>query len=304
MKLLTLRGRAAVLNTQGQAVLLQDLGFAGDLLALIRAGPRALHDLQTKLDGGPPGQTFGPGDLNAPLQRPPKIVAIGLNYRAHAAEAGAALPGSPLVFTKFPSALTGPASPVLSHHHLTSQLDYEVELAVVMGRRARHVSADRALEYVFGYTVANDLSARDLQFADGQWVRAKSLDTSCPLGPSIVTADELPDPGTLRLGCSVNGLTVQDDTTANLIFSVPELIAQLSASFTLEPGDLILTGTPEGVGFGRTPPLYLKAGDQVRCWVGGIGELNNAVVDELDGTEPDGSNSLDGAHLDSMEVSA
>ena len=284
MKLMTLHGQAAVLNSRGQAVLLSDLGFAGDLLALIRAGPPAFQDIRTKLAQEPPGQAFAATDLDAPLLHPPKIVAIGLNYRAHAAEAGAALPSSPLVFTKFPSALTGPASPVLSHHHLTAQLDYEVELAVVMGRRARHVPAARALEYVFGYTVANDLSARDLQFSDGQWVRAKSLDTSCPLGPWIVTADEVRDPGQLRLGCSVNGLGVQDDSTANLIFSVPELIAQLSVSFTLEPGDLILTGTPEGVGLGRTPPLYLKAGDQVRCWVEGLGELNNTVVAELDST--------------------
>ena len=281
MRLLTLKtGQPAALRGDS-VVLLSQLGFSGSLLDFIEAGEDVQRAAAQRLTPDVPGTPLDPAALGPPLSRPPKIVAIGLNYRAHAAEAGQTLPATPLVFTKFSSSLTGPNDPVQAHETLTAQLDYEVELAVVIGRRARQVRPEDALEHVFGYCVANDFSARDLQFADGQWVRAKSLDSFCPLGPWIVTADEVPHPGALRLGCWVNGEVRQDASTAQLIFSVPQLISRLSHSFTLEPGDVILTGTPEGVAFGRTPPVYLKPGDEVRCWVEGIGELNNRIVSSI-----------------------
>ncbi len=277
MRLLTLKnGVAAALH--GQTVVpLASLGFSGSLLDLIEAGPLIQRAVAERLTPSSLGTPLRLSDLGPPLRRPPKIVAVGLNYRAHAQEAGQELPASPLVFAKFSSALAGPYDRIEAHPHLTRQLDYEVELAAVIGQRARNVLADDALRHVFGYCVANDVSARDLQFADGQWVRAKSLDSFCPLGPWIVTADEVPDPGALRLVCAVNGEVRQDSSTDKLIFSLPELISRLSASFTLEPGDVILTGTPEGVAFGRTPPVYLKSGDEVRCWIEGLGELRNRV---------------------------
>ena len=278
MRLLTLNnGVTAALN--GQTVVpLTALGFSGSLLDFIEAGPLVQQAVRERLLPDTPGTPLRLKDLGPPLSRPPKIVAIGLNYRAHVAEAGQKLPSSPLVFAKFSSSLAGPYDPIQAHRHLTQQLDYEVELAVVIGQRAHNVSEEDALSHVFGYCVANDVSARDLQFADGQWVRAKSLDSFCPLGPWIVTADEVPDSGALRLVCAVNDEIRQDSHTDMLIFGIPALISQLSASFTLEPGDIILTGTPEGVALGRTPPVYLKAGDEVRCWIDGIGELRNKVV--------------------------
>ena len=278
MRLLTLKnGVAAALN--GQTVVpLPSLGFGGSLLDFIEAGPLVRQAVSERLTPETPGTPLRLRDLGPPLSRPPKVVGIGLNYRAHIEEAGQKLPSSPLVFAKFSSSLAGPYDPIHAHKHLTRQLDYEVELAVVIGQRARNISEQNALAHVFGYCVANDVSARDLQFSDGQWVRAKSLDTFCPLGPWIVTADEIPDPGALRLVCAVNDEVRQDSRTDKLIFGVAALISQLSASFTLEPGDVILTGTPEGVALGRTPPVYLKVGDEVRCWIAGLGELRNRVV--------------------------
>ena len=219
-----------------------------------------------------------PADLAVPLSNPSKIIAIGLNYVDHANETKLELPKTPLVFAKFPSSLTAPTDPIFLPEALTTQVDYEVELGVVIGKRAKNVARNQALEYVFGYTVLNDISARDLQFGDTQWVRAKSLDSFCPLGPVIVTTDELPDPQGLALGCAVNGRTLQQDTTRNMIFGVAELIEQLSHAFTLEPGDIIASGTPSGVGFTRQPPIYLRPGDILRTWVEGIGELVNPVV--------------------------
>jgi 2-keto-4-pentenoate hydratase/2-oxohepta-3-ene-1,7-dioic acid hydratase in catechol pathway len=215
--------------------------------------------------------------LLAPLPNPGKIVAIGLNYRDHAAESQAAVPAEPLVFTKFGSSIVGPGAPITWDPHLTQAVDYEAELAVVIGRRARHVSPENALSHVFGYTCLNDVSARDLQFGDGQWVRGKSLDSFCPMGPVIVTADEVGDPQHLRIGCRIGDETMQDATTGDMIFGVAELIARLSRSFTLEPGDIIATGTPPGVGYFREPKRLLQDGDTVTVWVDGIGELTNPV---------------------------
>jgi 2-keto-4-pentenoate hydratase/2-oxohepta-3-ene-1,7-dioic acid hydratase in catechol pathway len=214
--------------------------------------------------------------LLAPVPRPGKIVAVGRNYREHAAEESAELPGAPLLFAKFPSAVVGNGVSVAWSGGLSEQVDYEAELAVVIGRRARGVPAESALDYVLGYTCLNDVSARDLQVSDGQWTRAKSLDTFCPMGPWLVTADEIPDPGRLRIRCRVNGELRQDATTGDLVHSVAALIAHCSESFTLEPGDVIATGTPGGVGAFRDPPVFLADGDVVEVEIEGIGTLHNA----------------------------
>jgi 2-keto-4-pentenoate hydratase/2-oxohepta-3-ene-1,7-dioic acid hydratase in catechol pathway len=233
-------------------------------------------------DGRPPADRVAeelPADVRllAPLV-PGKIVAIGLNYMDHIREAEAEVPERPLVFAKFPSSIVGPEEPIVVDSELAERVDWEVELAVVIGRAASRVPPERALEHVAGYTVANDVSARDVQFADGQWVRAKSFDSFCPLGPSMVTADEVPDPQSLGLRTRVNGETVQDSTTAEMVFDVRELIAFCSRSFTLEPGDVILTGTPWGVGEFMKPRRCLQPGDVVECEVDGVGTLRNHVV--------------------------
>lgn len=215
---------------------------------------------------------------NAPL-RPGKIVAVGLNYADHVEEAGMIAPDYPLVFTKFTTSVIGDGEPIEIDPSLTKRLDWEVELAVIVGRKMRRVEAVDALDHVFGYTVANDVSARDLQFADGQWVRSKSLDTCCPLGPVIVPAAEIQDPQKLALRTRVNGETVQDSTTAEMIFGVAELLAFCSRSFTLEPGDVLLTGTPWGCGEFMDPPRSLVHGDVVEVEIDGIGTLRNPVVE-------------------------
>jgi len=217
------------------------------------------------------------GKVLAPLV-PGKIVAIGLNYMDHIREANAEVPKAPLVFTKFPSSVTGPDSDVVIDQARTQRVDWEVELAVVIGKRAQNVSRDDAMEYVFGYTIANDVSARDMQFGDGQWVRGKSQDTFCPLGPAVVTADEIPQPGELALSTRVNDVVKQDSNTRELIFGLPELVAYCSQNFTLEPGDVILSGTPWGCGEFMTPAEHLQPGDVVECRIEGIGSLQNPVV--------------------------
>jgi 2-keto-4-pentenoate hydratase/2-oxohepta-3-ene-1,7-dioic acid hydratase in catechol pathway len=215
--------------------------------------------------------------LLAPIS-PGKIVAIGLNYRDHIEEAGLDEPQRPLVFAKFPSSVIGPRDPIAIDAAETDRVDWEVELGVVIARRARRVAPAEALACVGGYLVANDVSARDVQFSDGQWVRGKSFDSFCPLGPALVTAEEIADPQALRLSTAVNGETVQDSSTGLMIFSVAEIIAFCSRSFTLEPGDLILTGTPWGCGEFMDPPRSLVPGDEVTCAIDGLGELANPVV--------------------------
>ena len=237
-------------------------------------------DLASVIAGGAPepdGAPVADATLLAPVE-PSKIVCIGLNYMDHIRECGLDVPKVPLVFAKFPSSLAGPADPIRIPPELTERVDWEVELAVVIGRRARDVAPEEALDHVFGYTVANDVSARDLQFSDGQWVRAKSLDTFCPVGPVIVTADEVGDPQALRLTTRVNGELVQDATTDLMVFDVATLISFCSRSFTLEPGDLLLTGTPWGCGEFMEPKRSLAAGDLVECAIDGIGVLRNPVL--------------------------
>ena len=245
---------------------------------LIAAGPAAWEAARVVARAAlEDGEALEPGMLDAPLKSPSKIACVGLNYHDHARETGMAAPERPLIFAKFPSSLVGPGAAIEWPDGLTEQVDWEVELAVVIGRRIRHASEREALEAIFGYTAANDVSARDLQFADQQWVRAKSIDSFCPLGPVIVTPDEFGDPQDKRLVTRVNGETMQDSTTAEMIFSVAEIVSFLSRACTLEPGDLILTGTPWGVGGFRDPPVFLKPGDTVEVEVEGVGVLANNV---------------------------
>jgi len=211
-----------------------------------------------------------------PIERPGKIVCVGLNYRDHAEEQGAELPAAPLFFAKYTTSLIGPGDPIVIPP-LVQKCDYEAELGVVLGRTVRNVSRESALEAVAGYVVANDVSARDLQFADGQWTRGKSPDTFCPVGPLVPAAD-VPDPHALGIRAILNGETMQDSTTANLIFQLDEIISYASQTSTLEAGDLILTGTPAGVGEFRVPPRLLQPGDTITIQIDGVGELTNPVV--------------------------
>jgi 5-carboxymethyl-2-hydroxymuconate isomerase len=205
-----------------------------------------------------------------------KIVAVGLNYVDHAREVELALPERPLLFAKWPNAVIGDGDAIVIPPGI-DQVDYEAELAAVIGARVKGVSLENALEAVEGYTCLNDVSARTIQFADGQWTRAKSLDTFCPVGPRVVPRDEVGDPQSLRIACRVNGETVQDATTADMIFSVAELVAFVSETITLEPGDIIASGTPPGVAYGRPDPRYLRDGDVVEIDIERVGTLTNPV---------------------------
>jgi 2-keto-4-pentenoate hydratase/2-oxohepta-3-ene-1,7-dioic acid hydratase in catechol pathway len=213
----------------------------------------------------------------APVPRPGKIICIGLNYRDHAAESKMPIPEKPVSFAKFSTTVIAPGEPVVLPS-TSQQVDYEAELAVVIGRRAKHVSAARAYDYVLGYTAFNDVSARDFQFSDGQWQRGKSCDTFAPMGQTIVTTDTITDPHKLSIKLVLNGETMQDSNTDQLIFGVPALIEFLSQSITLEPGDVIATGTPPGVGFARNPPVFLKPGDRMEVLIEGMGGLGNPVA--------------------------
>ena len=235
------------------------------------------------------GESEGPmvevARLLAPVM-PPAVFCIGLNYRKHAEETGSKIPEYPIVFMKQPGAVQDPGGPIVLPRGLRSeQVDYEGELAVVIGRRCKNVRPEEALDYVLGYTCGNDVSARDWQknFGGGQWCRGKTFDTFAPLGPVIVTRSEIPDPGVLGIRTVLNGEVMQESSTADLIFSVPEIVSFLSGSTTLHPGTVILTGTPSGVGMARTPPRWLRAGDEVVVEIDGIGRLENPVVDEVVG---------------------
>jgi len=210
------------------------------------------------------------------LDLPQKIVCVGLNYRDHAEEQGVELPERPLLFAKWPNTLIA-AGEAIRIPSISKNVDYEAELGVVIGRRASQVSVDDALDVVRGYVVANDVSGRDLQFSDGQWVRGKSLDTFLPVG-ELVPASEVPDPQSLPIRAILNGQTMQDSNTSNQIFGVAEVIAFVSQAITLEPGDLIITGTPAGVGAFRTPPVWLQPGDEITIEIDGLGRLANPVV--------------------------
>jgi len=215
--------------------------------------------------------------LTSPVPRPGKIICIGLNYRDHAEESGMPIPASPIIFSKFSSCAVGPDEAVIIPGG-SSQLDYEAELAFVIGRKTQNVRAADALDHVFGYTNFNDISARDFQFADGQWQRGKSCETFAPMGEFIATADEIKDPQNLSIKLLLNGEVMQNSNTDQMIFGVAELIEFLSRHITLEPGDVVATGTPPGVGFARKPPVYLKDGDIVEVVIDGLGTLRNPIA--------------------------
>jgi 2-keto-4-pentenoate hydratase/2-oxohepta-3-ene-1,7-dioic acid hydratase in catechol pathway len=217
--------------------------------------------------------------LRAPVARPPKIICVGLNYRDHAEESKMEIPSVPTIFAKFPSAVIGPGDNIVLPKN-SAKPDYEGEFAFIVGRRGRHVPAAAWKDYVFGYTILNDVSARDVQMATTQWMMGKTFDTFAPFGPAIVTADEIADPHALDISTVIGGETLQHSNTRNLIFKIPQLIEHLSSVCTLEPGDIISTGTPAGVGFSKNPPRWLKPGDEVVVRIEGLGELRNPVVAE------------------------
>jgi 2-keto-4-pentenoate hydratase/2-oxohepta-3-ene-1,7-dioic acid hydratase in catechol pathway len=267
--------------------------WIGDMSALIKAGPAALESIYALLDaiesrddhsaleGLIPQERI---HLLAPIPRPHRnILCVGLNYHAHSKE-GAKLigrsadpPQFPVFFTKAPTSVVGPEDPIFLDPKLTQELDYEVELGVVIGLGGRNIDPEEAMAHVFGYIVINDISARDVQRRHGQWFKGKSLDGTCPMGPCLIPARDIHDPHTLDIGFRLNGEVMQESNTRHLIFKIPVLIAELSRGMTLEAGDIIATGTPGGVGFARNPPIFLKEGDQLEAWVKPIGQLNNKV---------------------------
>ena len=259
---------------------LRGAGFA-TMLQVIAGGADARDRIERWIHHPPGSERLDPAKVTllAPILHPPKIICIGLNYRDHAAEAKAEIPSVPTVFSKFQTAVTGHRHPIVLPKN-SAKPDYEAEFAVVIGKGGRHIPEASWREHVFGYTILNDVSARDFQNATSQWMIGKTFDTFAPIGPVIVTADEIEDPHSLDISLTLNGEVMQNSNTRNLIFGVPQLIAYLSSVFTLEPGDIIATGTPAGVGFARRPPRWLKPGDECRVRIDKIGELVNPVVAE------------------------
>jgi 2-keto-4-pentenoate hydratase/2-oxohepta-3-ene-1,7-dioic acid hydratase in catechol pathway len=256
---------------------LRDGGFS-DLLSVMSGGADALDRVVRWVESAPAGEILEPDGVQylAPVPRPPKIICVGLNYRDHAEESKLPIPEVPTIFAKFPTAAIGAGQPIVLPKN-SSKPDYEAEFAVVIGRGGRHIPEERWREHVFGYTNFNDVSARDFQMATSQWMMGKTFDTFAPFGPAVVTADEIEDPHNLDISLTLNGELMQHSNTRNLIFKVPQLIAHLSSVFTLEPGDVIATGTPSGVGFARKPPRWLMPDDEV---VVRVEDLRNRVVRE------------------------
>lgn len=256
-----------------------DSTIPSDMRTFLEAGDATQFKAKSVVAEG--GTIFSAGDVQilAPIANPEKLICIGLNYADHAAESGMDIPTEPIVFSKYASTIIGPGD-TIKLPPSSNEPDYEVELVVVVGKSGFNISEADAMSHVVGYTVGHDVSARDyqLQKPGGQWMMGKTFDTFAPIGPDLVTADEISDPHNLPIRCILNGETVQDSNTKQLIFKVPELIAYLSHVFTLNPGDLIFTGTPPGVGMARTPQLWLKAGDHVACEIDGVGRLENAVA--------------------------
>ena len=255
------------------------------MLGLIEMGERGLERAREAVERSRgDGLELAGLRLLAPIPRPRKnVFCLGLNYRDHAEEGARAagrelkLPEHPIYFTKPPTSVIGPDEPIVYDPRVTQQVDWEVELTLVVGQGGRDIPAERVFDQMFGYTVGHDVSARDLQFRHGQWFKGKSLDTFSPIGPWIVTADELTEPGKLEIGLRVNGIQKQQSNTRELIFDIPTMVSVLSSGITLDPGDLIMTGTPDGVGFARTPPEFLQDGDVVEAEIEGIGVLRNPV---------------------------
>jgi len=266
--------------TGDKVISLAPAGFA-DLLSVVRGGVAARAAIESYLGTAPTAAAIDLKDvvLLAPIPSPAKFICIGLNYRDHAAESKLEIPSVPTVFSKFTNAITGPGAPVVLPA-ATKKPDYEAEFAFIIGTGGRRIPADRWRDHVYGYMCVNDVSARDLQVATSQWLMGKTCDTFAPCGPWITTADEIGNPHNLRIEMEINGEVLQSSNTRELIFPIPALIEYISAAVTLEPGDIISTGTPAGVGFARTPRRYLKPGDQMVVRIEGLGELRNPVVAE------------------------
>ena len=249
----------------------QVTALAADMISLIASATRP----------APTGPSYNLDQVTllAPIPRPPKLICVGLNYRDHAAETHLQIPKVPTIFNKFPNVVIGPGEPIILPK-VESRPDYEAEFVFVIGRGGRHIPASRAMDHVFGYTIANDVSARDYQMATTQWLMGKTFDTFAPMGPWIVTAGEIPDPHSLDISLEIAGERLQQSNTRELIFKIPELVEFISTVVTLETGDVILTGTPAGVGFVRKPPRYLQPGDQVTIRIDKIGTLVNPVIAE------------------------
>ncbi|HUK30758.1 MAG TPA: fumarylacetoacetate hydrolase family protein [Candidatus Acidoferrum sp.] len=290
MKLVTYKAgeqpeRFGVLTEQGVVDLQEAARTAGAatdiftcMMSFLKAGVSAQQQARQLL-AHPQGKVLPLSSvrLRAPVPRPGKIIAVGLNYRDHAMESGAAQPPKvPILFAKFPNSISGPEDPIVIPGD--PHVDWEAELAVVIGREGKAIPAAKSGEYIAGYMPLNDVSAREWQFGDKQWVRGKSPDTFCPTGPHLTTPDEIRDVHALHICSRVNGAVMQDSSTSKLIFRVPELIEFISAAITLEPGDIIATGTPEGVGAFRKPPIYLRPGDTVEIEIERLGVLRNPVV--------------------------
>ena len=275
MRLVTFQplGRADEGNTPQAGIVSggQVIGLGTDMLSVIAAGrPPAISG---------PAYDLAEVQLLAPIPRPPKFICVGLNYRDHALETGLAIPSVPTIFSKFSNVVIGPGAPIVLPN-ISKRPDYEAEFAFVIGHGGRHIPASRALDYVFGYTIVNDVSARDYQTITSQWLMGKSFDTFAPMGPWIVTRDEIADPHALDLTLEIGGEILQHSNTRELVFGVPALIEYISSVVTLEPGDIVSTGTPAGVGYTRKPPRYLRPGDEVIIRIQGIGELRNPVIGE------------------------
>jgi 2-keto-4-pentenoate hydratase/2-oxohepta-3-ene-1,7-dioic acid hydratase in catechol pathway len=251
-----------------------------EMSLFLAAGDSAVQGAQKLIQGAPHTAAVPLANvrLRTPVPHPGKIIAVGLNYRDHAIESRAKEPPkTPILFAKFTTSISGPEDAIVIPVE-NPQVDYEAELAVVIGRRGKAISAEKAFDYVAGYMPLNDVSARAWQFADKQWVRGKSCDTFCPAGPHLTTREAVFDPHSLSIQARVNGTVLQDSNTSKMIFRIPQLIQFISASITLEPGDIIATGTPEGVGAFRTPPIFLKPGDVVEVEIEGLGVLRNPVI--------------------------
>ena len=250
-----------------------------DMLRFLSGGSPLLDAAELVVSRGEGGVEVESLKILAPISNPEKVICIGLNYADHAEESGMAIPTEPVVFSKFASSIVGPTDPIESPPSST-KLDYEAELVVVIGKSGRHISEADAFDYVAGYTVGHDVSARDYQLEKpaGQWILGKTFDTFAPIGPCIVTRDEIPDPHNLEIRCILNGEIAQDSNTRQLIFRIETLISYLSHVFTLNPGDLIFTGTPPGVGMGKDPQVWLIPGDDVVCEIDGLGRIDNNVI--------------------------
>lgn len=282
MKLATFRrpGKApeAGVVTGERIVSLAGAGY-GDMLGVLAQGDEVLAKIENWVYNPPAGAVaeLGAVALMAPVPRPPKLICVGLNYRDHARESNMEIPKVPTIFNKFPNTVIGPGDPIVLPQN-SEKPDYEAEFAFVIGRGGRNIPAARWRDHVFGYTIVNDVSARDYQMATTQWLMGKTFDTFAPMGPWIVTANEIADPHALDISLEIGGEVLQSSNTRELIFRIPELVEYVSGVVTLEPGDVFSTGTPAGVGAARKPPRWLKAGEEVTVRIQGIGELRNPVA--------------------------